>query len=394
MYYNGDQHYDVSEFFNEVHKDLVARYNLNQHSESESVKAARMTNFFQKIKDFSKDPDKTDSEADFYNQLLDILQKSKVLRNHNLKTLFSKGKLDNSKSGLQFEKEVAGIMSILATGRVTKKNLKKMATGNVKAISTEEMDKFLTDYFKVTGLKDNKAIIEVIDKDLPEGVIASLLELVPKSIQKIGEDDQKKESQYKAIFSKISAKIDNERGSIQVTKSWNVSNETRQAIDDILSAKFTSKSYARGQNIGIGSTNIMRVWFSVLSTVNGAQDYLTQSSSLLHAINLMNCNKSQGINRQARWENTALHIYHMRFIYELTGLGLKGELGDLGSADYLLYNESNNDNIYVYSTKEIISQLFDNISTFQSFSRTNPFECKMYLRLEWLGLHSNYKSKS
>ena len=53
-------------------------------------------------------------------------------------------------------------------------------------------------------------------------------------------------------------------------------------------------------------------------------------------------------------EEVNLHFSHMRFAYELRGIGLINSQGQAAIAKYIIYNDPGNSNIFVRDTASII----------------------------------------
>ena len=66
-------------------------------------------------------------------------------------------------------------------------------------------------------------------------------------------------------------------------------------------------------------------------------------------------------------------IFHLRFMYELTGSGLidpeMSPPAPLDTVDFIIYNDPTSDKIFVKSTKEIIAEILDN----KANKITNPW---------------------
>lgn len=58
-------------------------------------------------------------------------------------------------------------------------------------------------------------------------------------------------------------------------------------------------------------------------------------------------------------QNVINHMYHLKFIYELTGAGTIVLGSTYNNVRFLVYNDPATDNIYVESAASILSDVFD-----------------------------------
>jgi hypothetical protein len=86
--------------------------------------------------------------------------------------------------------------------------------------------------------------------------------------------------------------------------------------------------------------------------VSGALNYLGYGSEEVDSVLLWgSAGDSEEIKR---------HIYHLRYIYELTGAGLIDANGNpSGLVDFIVYNDPSSDAIYVKSTAEILVDVLE-----------------------------------
>lgn len=383
MFYNGDNRYPVNQFLGEVHERLRKKYALGRKVGKDAAEAETLTIFFQKIKNqfLNNQQDLDETDEQFFNEI------QKIVETKMGKTIFNYKGMNSTLKGNKFEEDIANIVSAIATG--TTKDASDIQTGTEKAYGSKSMQRFLKDNTYVISYQSEKGQsynIELLTKDLNNGVKEWIIqEALPKSIQKVKEKNQN-QNKYNLYMTQINAKTDINNMNTVFTKEWNFSPETQKAVNILKTATFTAKNYNAGSNLHLGDTNPVRTYFSVLDSLK--YNYKTESSSFLHGINLFH---SKNVT-QDRKTVYSQHIYKLRFIYELIGAGLKGQdLTELASAKFLLYNVTNNDNIYVRSTKQIIATLYDNFDKDFTQKREDPFSGGMYLRLPWIGLESNYK---
>jgi hypothetical protein len=112
---------------------------------------------------------------------------------------------------------------------------------------------------------------------------------------------------------------------------------------------FSVKNYSSkaltSLNIHLGSTNIYKALYGALSQSNRTE----QEINYIIGAGLRSYMASKN-------QTVAKHFYHLRFIYELTGVGLYDSEGPISGVDFLIYNDPSSDAIYVRSTADLILQ--------------------------------------
>ena len=98
----------------------------------------------------------------------------------------------------------------------------------------------------------------------------------------------------------------------------------------------------------LGKSNIFRAIYGTLSDLN--YDDRTIKSAIFAGYNCIAKGQT----------DVATHFYHMRYIYELIGSGIKYNGMSFGTVIYLIYNDPHG-NIYVKSTAEILSDLLEEV---------------------------------
>ena len=395
MFYNGVNGYDVVVFLGEVHTQLRKRYIREGKIAEEQKKAAVMTNFLQRFKDFYTKENVDDVDNDFFNEAKKQLKGLPVDFQNFFGQFKQNGKVFGQKTGTMFETGMGGFLSFLKTGTINA--TEQIMQGNEFA-TQRDVNQFLQDYYIIEDETDIRPIIDNIEHEITEGTLKAV---APKTKKLIDEENKKNQQQkYQLVFKDIFQKVDLNAKTIEITKEWKVTPETQEAINYLTSSTFTAKSYRAYKDIEIGSTNSVRAYFSVLDALS--YEYRTKASSYLHALALVTTANKNINNRKARGEATAIYVYKMRFIYELTGIGqvAKNETGfrELDEADYLLYNESNKSRIFVFPTKSIINELFKNMESYLNIpkrNRNNIFESNdIYLKKAWLTTILNKYRKS
>ena len=159
------------------------------------------------------------------------------------------------------------------------------------------------------------------------------------------------------ILSNVAVKPDIDLGTWNAKIILQPKDELQEIYQLIAGHSFSLKSYladddnATAHDLRLGNSNVYRAYFGTLSYMG--YDSSAIISSFYHAYNDYN---------DEHCENVGPHMYHIRFIYELTGAGVEysknsGRGGNKAFADFFVYNarRSNlNESIFVRSTDEII----------------------------------------
>ena len=133
-------------------------------------------------------------------------------------------------------------------------------------------------------------------------------------------------------------------------------------IKNYLALKWIGEdAYLREKGIHLGETNLFKSIYGPLTSLYSTQLAKKIFYSAINAINDENA------------EDIAAHFYHLRFIYELTGLGLRamdGTLLPLTQAEFLIVNNPDTPDIYVRSTAAIIETIMSsrNVQTSETIT--------------------------
>ena len=104
---------------------------------------------------------------------------------------------------------------------------------------------------------------------------------------------------------------------------------------------YTENSYYSTTMLTLGNTKMTKVFLALINTFG---------FNFLSGIEKVQRNWNERFKEN---EIINKHIYHLRFLYELTGIGLEGR-----PVDYLLFNTPDSDKIEVRSVKDIVSKIF------------------------------------
>ena len=338
MEYNGKKGVHTTTFLNEVHAVMSAKYLTNK--DRDIAEAKKLQDFFQMLKRAASDINTLPSNLDkeLFQQLLDRTTQifEKKIGSAKTKDLFRRMGKNSYERGDIFERELSAVIQAVAEKASNKVSL----GGKEYEIRTGQQT-------GSTTLTDD--LIQAFQEKLKEGFTK---EKALKELQSASGEFQKR-VQIKTDIQGISVEID---ASMKGTPI--------EEIQQLLSqATFTAKSYAsEGFNtqtqkmemindlyptIHLGNSNPVRAVYGALTSLG--YNSSTATSAYAASSHLIKKNNQKVIN----------HIYHLRYLYELTGAGTKMLTGEYKEARFLIYNDPATDNIYVKSSAEILAEVFN-----------------------------------
>lgn len=307
----------------------------------------------------------------FTNEILKEIKEKMIAVNPEIQKIF---KFKNY-GGETFEKNLTTFIYTLlesygSTG-LNFENFKAAVWTGPKRTTTVKLDKeFLNTFAEQLSTVSAKKVSEEVSQMLNRMYVdVDKLRFRGRSVRRL-----LKQPSFRAIQQKIDINMSNVTTTIIINKPEISSPLFYKILDLLAHARFTLKNYGTGEwveeirkkrgwmpeAIGLGDTNVYRAVTSVLSMLGWKIDVI---NSVYYA------------TFDAQDEEALKHLSHLRFIYELTGLGqfINGEYSELNSADYLIWNDYTNDNIVVRSTAELIQELMDGVFNADLTS-------KMYIR--------------
>lgn len=404
MRYFGQDNVQPIVLLADVHRRIKTKYLSKAQIKQDDKKALIMEKFFQNLKTYysTSDSSKIDQIPQLDREFFDAIESRVTGSGTRAIQNFFRSVRKNSaknKEGIKFEQNIGKIILAALTGGEYKANVNAAnVTGQDKTVASQNMQQFARDVIHISGYDNNNQAITEVAKDIEERAKTDAILKADNALKKAFPKTVRKgssESGYIPYFQDVDQKTDMNNNNIELS-FWmtDYTPETKQALEYIQKATFTIKSYKKGAILTIGGTNPVRAFFSTLESV-GINDYATLASGFLHSFALMHLLETNTGNtsQKARANQLGPHIYHVRFIYELAGVGQKAKtdsgLKDLSTADFLLYNENTKDgSIFVYSTKMITNKIFEQIDNANQYSRKNPFKGSMIIKLDWLG-HEN-----
>lgn len=192
-----------------------------------------------------------------------------------------------------------------------------------------------------------------------ESIFQSTEKIFQKMVDGVKDQDIQKFLHETEIISNPtarSAKVDVTGYSKSFDISSNIKPEWQDFIKTFQGAKFSVKNYSSQTKyinnvIHLGNTNTLKAMYGVLSSLGYGEKKATHIYAHTKFSYLLGYSAAKGEGPS--------HILHMRFAYELTGAGLWTEteqgLQQLDEVDFFIYNDPSSDNIFVKSTKEMIS---------------------------------------
>lgn len=313
--------------------------------------AQKLEDFFKKLKSDAKNWSIDNPVESAINQ--QILEDIQTISNTGTKV----SKLFRRSKGLDFEKEMSKVIySILSQ------------------VSDEKVSKN-NQLLDIIHVGSKKANIEKNKIDLNElflnPSVQRILEQTQVKTKKYLSDQAKNNKMLSYYLTDVEGKVDVQGAEVQIR--GNPSSELLEIYHLLKDATFSAKNYGDlywdrkihsfnySSDLILGNTNVFRAFYSVL------RDLKYNQSTIISAF----WSSWYGAEKNP---NIALRINQIRFVYELTGAGLKYNQDLInGHVKYLIYNAPDSDDIYVRSTAKIINDLLKT----NALGFENPFSRKI-----------------
>ena len=325
----------VSTFLQDVHDAMKMRYYAQ--SLQDKSRAKILQTFLQNLKQVAESQDKfTDSVA---NAVLTQLQASHR-SNYKIENLFRR------KGGQNLENELADI--VLATYNASGFNLDKSQT---KVISA--------------GQQTGTVLQSILDDDV-QTILSELHKNVAKAIDQKGKTTTNISNGM--ILTDVQQKTDIQGLKFNIPISFNLTYDLPSILQILNEAKISAKNYSSYNKAGemiddlydinIGDSNPYRAIAGSLASLGYGDQTIRSAFYASYA------KAKEDINVRA-------HIYHLRYIYELTGAGsVNRKTNQMENANFLVYNDPTGTQIFVVSAGELLSEVLNNNNLFIS---ENPF---------------------
>lgn len=315
-----------------LHTELINKIQINNKAAKDRPRAAEMEKVLYQIKNLNSTPS-NEIEGLLGDQAQVIIDETLGILNSNRKgkhrlngnDLFHRAHGTSTTYGGDdiFEEEFAAALTVI----------EQQATGRSINISD-----------KLVGGQAANILIDEIGKDV-EKFMNKYVEGVTKRINSSGE---KKDTHWTKPVAR-SGKVDvNGISPIEITAELNPLWERLYRLFSgcTFSVKNYSSYFKQSLDIHLGNTDVYKALYSVLSQTGYSADEI---NSIIHA-GLRSYDASGN-------KTVATHFYHMRYIYELTGIGLYDKNGEpISGVDFLIYNDPNSDAIFVRSTADMIAK--------------------------------------
>lgn len=319
---------------------MLKKYDPQGQLQQDIADAQELTEFLQKLKRRAYERKINNKAEEISQDLYDMILDNIVLPNgRTIANLFTRSHSINKITGQYFEDDLAAVIaSVINLANPNKKRVTYKNFSFGSSVGTTDID--LVQEF-------NEEVEQEIQEDL----------------QKVAEEIEKNKPGF------VMGKIDTKVG--QKIINFNVEVDIPEKLLNALSnATFTDKSYkSKGWNknlnkeidlgnrtIHLGNSNPYRAILGTLSTLN----YSKIDSQYIYygGRNIVFENDNDPPKEDP--DEVKLHIYHLRYIYELTGAGIiYKDYGTAfkGGAKFLVYNDPKSMDIFCVATSQIVSQL-------------------------------------
>lgn len=335
---------------NKVHQTLNARYKqqaYGQGSLNNVANAKYLQDFLQAWKQYANTG--VSSSNIFKTALLEAISSSFP---KNMAFKF------NQAGGVKFEKSFSNFIVQLLNNPVMGTSLNENIDSALK--------KTMAGAKHVTSSKSGT--VNLIDLDeVAYELLRTTRTTVDNNLRQLAQEGMRGLDSQRA---RISGKEISVQGKTDISAKmveWKINIEAPAEIHKVVTllakAQFTAKNYGSGywareqmkkrgmdpNSLHFGNSNVWRA-------INAVLGELGYNSQIIKSIYY-----SAYAGADA---NAQLHLYHIRFVYELTGLGqhyIDQNLQQFGEAQFLIYNDYNSNNIYVRSTAELILDMYKEI---------------------------------
>lgn len=331
---------NVTKLLDQIHKRMQRQYIPSEKVAEDKKNARILQNFLQEIKKHAMNRKIGNYAEEVQNDIYDLILDNIILPNgRSINSLFTRIGKYGKITGTYFEDDFAALIASivnLTESREDKVTYEDFSFGDVAGTTDlnllNETDKTIKNYVK------NLANItqEELNKNKPGFVLGKIDTLVQGELIN------------------MNASIDFPPGVLEA-----LSNATFS--DKAYRSKRFDKNSQQVVEVGeklihLGNSNPYRAVLGVMSNLNFTE---RQTQYVFYG----GRNIYQGLDNDPPPEApdyVRQHIYHMRYVYELTGAGiLYKEYGDsfASGAKYLVYNDPDSELITVVATSEIIEDL-------------------------------------
>lgn len=311
----------INAFLSDVHDAMKIKYLIPIEQDKQDAK--ELQNFLQGLKNAAKNP----ASSGIASSILDQI-KNNHRKDYKIDKLFQK------RGGQNLENDLMDVvMAVYQTAGVDfgdKSNMKKIK----KDINV--------------GTNTNTVLAGVLDNQ-----VLAILEDMGRGVKRVLDEKGNitKNVSNGKILVNVQQKTDIQGLNLQIKVD---SPELNKILNLLDKAKISAKNYSSKNrknedidelyDINIGNSNPYRAFAGALSSFGYGN--ITINSAFYSAYH----NQSDPEVRR--------HIYHLRYLYELTGAGAGQNIKDKG-VNFLIYNDPTGNNIYVKSASEILRDVLE-----------------------------------
>ena len=318
----------VSTFLDLVHKDMYNKHSQEfMGNQQEEAQAKELQAFFQQLKTQANGEKAT-------NNVISAITADYILKKVQEKTNW-KNPIFSQFGGYNLEKQLYQIIE--------------------SVYEMSNIDNFFNDIY--TGTQHGTIFLEEKFNNFTK---KALKDLTGKTAIVLENKSQENNQKYPYMMASVQRKTDIQGGNYQIDIDWQESYGFKRILALLNQATFSAKNYSKfnqwkelqEKGLKLGQSNPYRAVYATLSFLG--YNAKTINSAFFAAYNSVSRNLANS-------DNISAHIYHLRFIYELTGIGMnlikqvqKGE-----RAKFIIYNEPDSPNIYDVSTAKIIVDMLN-----------------------------------
>lgn len=332
---------NVSKILDKVHKRMLAQYNPRGALKKDIEDAKVLSDFLYILKQRAMSRKGSNSFIKLQNDIYDMILDNIELPNHrSVAKLFTRIGEYNKITGQQFEDDLGAVIAAV--------------------VNLASNDKHTT--FEDFSLGN---VAGTTDIDLLSG-IETVTKKYVKNIANLTQEELEKNNPgfvLGKIDTYVKGEIVNVNGSIDFPPG---------VLEALSNATFSDKAYRSTrwdkelqERVQIGDKEIHLGNSNPFRAVLGTMSSLGFSKSDAQYVFYAGRNIVNGLDNEPPPEEpdfVGQHIYHLRYVYELTGAGILYK--DYGSdfvsgARFLVYNDPDSENITVVATSQIISELLN-----------------------------------
>lgn len=330
------QGYSTSNRLNDIHNVLLAKYAIGKTAEKDKKTAIEIENVLRRIKNLSVTP-QTEVDAILIEQAQEIMDKSLMYLNSQRRggqRLSSNAMFRREHRNVKteyggddiFEEELAAVISAiesLASSKEVNFSSKLVGSQSVNINLQEELEQIQKEMITKYVPRVTKKLADS-SKGPPEKIYSGPVARSGK-IDVTGTSTSFIEADLHSDIEKLAFLFQNRTFTVK-----NYASRTETLVIHLGNTDFYKAIYATLYDAGYSHAYINKVFFG------GMNSYINKNN-----------------------KDVPTHFTHMRFIYELTGVGL-GTVGEnlewekIAGADFFIYNDPSSNEIFVRSTAEMI----------------------------------------